>query len=177
MQLVHMVEVKLDTYCQLSPSMITPYVEQKEFKPLDFLSQCLTYMRGADVVVFRKDWRSSQETLLLHTIAVMYKLEVMILDTLEDGQETVGTHSPVRKAYEAGQMPIDHQKLLAALKHELGEGVTEGEIQLEKVLQATGYMRASALKMLRHMQNFGVLETEPRYRCTWVKLIKGCDDA
>ena len=81
--------------------------------------------------------------------------------------------SPIRKAYEAGQMPIDHQRLLAAIKQELGEGVREGEIQLEKVLQATGYMRASALKMLHHMQNFGVLETEPRYRCTWVKLLRG----
>ena len=51
-------------------------------------------------------------------------------------------------------MPVDHQRLLDAIKHELG-GAREGDIQLEKVLQATGYLRASALKMLRHMQNFG----------------------
>jgi len=38
-------------------------------------------------------------------------------------------------------------------------------------LQVTGYYRASALKMLRHMQNFGLLETEPRYRATWVKIL------
>lgn len=80
--------------------------------------------------------------------------------------------SPILKAYQAGQMPIDHQRLLSAIKKELGVGSHEGIIQLEKVLQATGYMRASALKMLKHMQNFGVLETEPRYRSTWVKLLK-----
>ena len=80
--------------------------------------------------------------------------------------------SPILKAYQAGQMPIDHQRLLSAIKDELGAGIHEGTIQLEKVLHATGYMRASALKMLKHMQNFGVLETEPRYRSTWVKLLK-----
>ena len=80
--------------------------------------------------------------------------------------------SPILKAYQAGQMPIDHQRLLSAIKEELGDGAREGTIQLEKVLKATGYMRASALKMLKHMQNFGVLETEPRYRSTWVKLLK-----
>ena len=78
--------------------------------------------------------------------------------------------SPIRKAYEAGVMPVDHQRLLDAIKHELG-GVREGDIQLEKVLQATGYLRASALKMLKHMQNFGVLETKPKYRATWVKIL------
>jgi hypothetical protein len=90
--------------------------------------------------------------------------------TVEEKRE-YSKRSPIRKAYEAGQMPIDHQRLLAAIKQELGEGVLEGIIQLEKVLQATGYLRASALKMLHHMQNFGVLETEPKYRATWVKIL------
>ncbi len=80
-------------------------------------------------------------------------------------------HSPVAQAYRAGSMPTDHQRLLDGIKSILGEGVTEGEIHLEDVLQVTGYYRASALKMLRHMQNFGLLETEPRYRATWVKIL------
>ncbi len=80
--------------------------------------------------------------------------------------------SPILKTYEAGQMPIDHQRLLAAIKHKLGDGVREGTIQFEKVLQETEYMRAGALKMLHYMQKFGVLETEPRYRATCVKLLK-----
>ena len=83
--------------------------------------------------------------------------------------------SPILRSYQAGLMPPDHRILLDAIKHELGDGVKEGTIQLEKVLQATGYLRASALKMLHHMQNFGVLETEPRYRSTWLKLLKGYD--
>ena len=80
--------------------------------------------------------------------------------------------SPILRAYQAGLMPADHKILLEAIKRELGNGVREGIIQLEKVLQSTGYQRASALKMLHHMQNFGVLEIEPRYRSTWVKLLK-----
>ena len=80
--------------------------------------------------------------------------------------------SPILRAYQAGLMPPDHRILLDSIKYELGDGVKEGTIQLEKVLQATGYLRASALKMLHHMQNFGVLETEPRYRSTWVKILK-----
>ena len=80
--------------------------------------------------------------------------------------------SPILRAYQAGLMPPDHRILLDAIKHELGDGVREGIIQLEEVLKATGYQRASALKMLHHMQNFSVLETEPRYRSTWVKLLR-----
>ena len=79
--------------------------------------------------------------------------------------------SPILKAYRAGVMPVDHKILLDAIKHELGDS-KEGVIHLEDVLQATGYARASALKMLKHMQNFGVLETERRYRGTWVKVLK-----
>lgn len=86
-------------------------------------------------------------------------------------QEKYSKRSPIRKAYEAGVMPVDHKRLYEAIKHELGE-LKEGKIQLEKVLQSTGYLRASALKMLKHMQNFGVLETKPRYRATWVKILK-----
>ena len=78
--------------------------------------------------------------------------------------------SPIAKAYRAGQMPVDHRRLLDAIKEQLGEGVAEGIIQLEEVLKATGYFRASALKMLRHMQNFGILETESGYRGTRVRL-------
>ena len=86
-------------------------------------------------------------------------------------QSGYSKRSPIRKAYEAGVMPVDHQRLFEAIKNELG-GAREGDIQLEKVLQATGYLRASALKMLKHMQNFGVLETKPKYRATWVKILR-----
>lgn len=80
--------------------------------------------------------------------------------------------SPVAKAYRAGVMPIDHCRLLKAIINALGDGVNEGEIHLEDVLKSTGYYRASALKMLCHMQNFGVLETEPRYHATWVRIVR-----
>lgn len=80
--------------------------------------------------------------------------------------------SPVLRAYQAGLMPPDHRRLLDAVKQLLGEGVTEGNIQLEDALKITGYFRASALKMLQHMQNFGVLKTRRGYRETWVEILK-----
>ena len=86
--------------------------------------------------------------------------------------EGYSARSSVAKSYRAGQMPVDHRRLLDAIKEILGDGVTEGSIHLEDALQATGYLRASALKMLRHMQNFGVLETKSGYRKTWVKLLR-----
>lgn len=86
--------------------------------------------------------------------------------------EGYSARSLVAKSYRAGQMPVDHRRLLDAIKEVLGDGVTEGSIHLEDALQATGYLRASALKMLRHMQNFGVLETKSGYRKTWVKLLR-----
>ena len=112
----------------------------------------------------------------------MLKVEIVIK---EDGEterlHTRGTskrstkkysaRSPVAKAYRAGQMPIDHRRLLDAIKLLLGDGITEGAIHLEDALRITGYARASALKMLRHMQNFGVLETRRGYRETLVWIL------
>ena len=95
--------------------------------------------------------------------------------TMEPTPKSSGEYSPrspIAKAYRAGQMPVDHRRLLDAIKGLLGEGVKEGNIQLEEALKTTGYFRASALKMLRHMQNFGILETRRGYRETWVKILK-----
>ncbi len=79
--------------------------------------------------------------------------------------------SPIAKAYNAGLMPVDHRRLLDAIQQLLGDGTKEGYIQLEDALQITGYYRASALKMLHHMQNFGILETRRGYRETWVRIL------
>ena len=93
------------------------------------------------------------------------------MDSQYHDAKEYSARSPIAKAYRAGQMPVDHRRLLDAIKEILGNGVTEGTIHLEDALQATGYFRASALKMLRHMQNFGVLETKSGYRETWVKIL------
>ena len=87
-----------------------------------------------------------------------------------DSREGYSHRSSVLKAYEAGEMPVDHRKLLNGIKRALGNK-QEGEINLGKVLEEVGFFRASALKMLKHMQNFGVLETESRYQATWVKIL------
>ena len=91
---------------------------------------------------------------------------------VKNSKKEYSKNSPILKAYSAGMMPPDHLRLFNALKEVLGEGNKEGVIHLEDALIKTGYFRSSALKMLHHMKNFGVLETETRYRGTWVKLLK-----
>jgi len=86
-------------------------------------------------------------------------------------REDYSDRSPVRKAYDAGEMPIDHKNLLEGIKRALGDK-QEGVINLGEVLKELGIFRASALKMLRHMQNFGILESKSRYQGTWVRILK-----
>ena len=86
-------------------------------------------------------------------------------------KEDYSDRSPVLKAYAAGKMPVDHEKLLEGIKRALG-GSREGDINLGEVLKELGIFRASALKMLRHMQNFGVLESESHYQGTWVRILR-----
>lgn len=91
--------------------------------------------------------------------------------TVPDGPEGYSPRSPILKSYQAGEIPLDHRKLLNAIKQALG-GAQEGIINLGEVIAGIGVYRASALKMLGHMQNFGVLESEARYHGTWVKILK-----
>ena len=84
--------------------------------------------------------------------------------------EEYSARSPVAKAYRSGTIPLDHARLLSAIKEVLGSGVSEGSIQLKEVLDKTGYIRHSALNMLRHMEAFGVLHSEPCYKKTYVKI-------
>lgn len=53
-----------------------------------------------------------------------------VMTTAIKSQREYSKRSLILKAYETGHMPIDHQRLLAAIKQELGDGVQEGIIQL-----------------------------------------------
>ena len=67
LQIVHEVEKKLDTYCELIPSIRVPFYDRPEdYRAIDELFDALGYMREADIVVFPTDWQSSREFTLLH---------------------------------------------------------------------------------------------------------------
>ncbi len=83
--------------------------------------------------------------------------------------EEYSPRSQVAKVYRAGAMPFNHALLFKAIKQELA-GEMEGEIILENALNTSGVARRSAINMLKHMANWGVLISEPRFRCTWVKI-------
>lgn len=87
--IVHLVEMKLDTYCQLIPNLNLPlsFWVHNELKPLDYLRHCLAYMTEADVVVFEHDWQSFRECSLLHAIAAAYELNILVLDAPKEEQE------------------------------------------------------------------------------------------
>jgi len=79
------------------------------------------------------------------------------------------SRSQIAKAYRVGEMPFAHAQLFRAIKKVLN-GESEGEIVLQEALDISGIPRRSALNILKHMANFGVLVSEPRFRCTWVKI-------
>ena len=83
--------------------------------------------------------------------------------------EEYSPRSQVAKIYRAGELPFNHGLLFKAIKQELG-GEMEGEIILGNALETSGITRRSAINMLKHMANWGVLVSEPRFRCTWVKI-------
>ena len=79
------------------------------------------------------------------------------------------SRSQIARAYGVGEMPFAHRQLFLAIKRELN-GEQEGEIILQNALETSGIPRRSALNILKHMANFGVLVSEARYRRTWVKI-------
>ena len=112
-----------------------------------------------------------REQKLEDMIALHEKVEISSLKRTDIKKaEEYSARSPVAKAYRSGSIPLDHARLLKAIKDALGNGVSEGYIQLKDVLEMTGYIRHSALNMLKHMEAFGVLHSEPSYKKTYVRI-------
>ena len=92
--------------------------------------------------------------------------------------------SQIAKAYAAGCFPnFVHQKLFHALLQSL-EGQSEGRVDFNKVLEDAGMHRSSALQIIRHMSNFGIIEVsfnssrvigETRKSWAFVKIIKNLE--
>ena len=72
--------------------------------------------------------------------------------------EDYSPSSQIAKAYSAGYFPsFTHQRLFHAIAAALG-GKDEGSVDFAKVLEDAGMHRSSALQIIRHMSNFGILE-------------------
>lgn len=72
--------------------------------------------------------------------------------------EDYSPSSQIAKAYSAGYFPsFTHQRLFRALVAAL-DGKNEGSVDFAKVLEDAHMHRSSALQIIRHMSNFGILE-------------------
>lgn len=83
---------------------------------------------------------------------------------LPQSREDYSNRSIVAKAYNAGFLPVAHRILLDGIRKELVRNGSTGEsgtILLRNVLASSGFHRNSALTMLNHLKNFGIIEAEP----------------
>lgn len=81
-------------------------------------------------------------------------------------------HSTIRKSYEEkGIPPRRHLELYKAIKTALN-GEWEGEIDFGSVLDTISMARGSANSILKHLEHFGYVQHEGRFRCTWFKILK-----
>ena len=85
-------------------------------------------------------------------------------------------NSPIKWAYDRGEMPTRHRDLYEALKatlrEQIGDDAQSGDIQLENALKKANMKRYSATQIMRHLQNFGYIQYEGKYRRTWIKILK-----
>lgn len=81
-------------------------------------------------------------------------------------------YSTIRKSYEEkGIPPRRHLELYKAIKTALN-GEWEGEIDFGVVLETIQMNRASANTILGHLEHFGYIQYEGRFRRTWFKILK-----
>ena len=98
--------------------------------------------------------------------------------------EDYSSSSQIARAYNAGYFPsFTHQKLFHALLMAL-DGQDEDRVDFNKVLDDAGMHRSSALQIIRHMANFGIIEVsfnssrvigETRKSWAFVKIIKNLE--
>lgn len=81
-------------------------------------------------------------------------------------------YSTIRKSYvEKGVPPRRHLELYKAIKTAL-DGKWEGELDFGVVLETIQMNRSSANLILRHLEHFGYIQYEGRFRRTWFKILK-----
>ena len=100
---------------------------------------------------------------------------------IEKRPEDYSAQSLIAHAYSAGYFPnFTHQRLFHALVRALN-GKSEGSVDFNQVLESAQMHRSSALQIIRHMSNFGLLKVsfnssyivgESRKSCAYVKILK-----
>lgn len=82
-------------------------------------------------------------------------------------------HPLITDYYESERMPPPrHLEVLNAIRDALG-GETEGRISLQdSVLDVIQIKRASAVRIIKHLEHFGYLKYKPQYHCVWIRLLK-----
>lgn len=110
--------------------------------------------------------------------------EVKNSNTTHNRPEDYSSSSLIARAYSAGYFPsFTHQRLFHAIV-KLLDGKDEGSIDINKLLKEAKIQRSSALQIIRHMVNFGILEVsfnsshvigEGRKSWVSVKIIKNLE--
>lgn len=79
----------------------------------------------------------------------------------------------IRDYYESEHMPPPrHKEVLDAIKAALGTE-SEGRINLQKtVLDVINIKRASAVRIIKHLEEYGYLKYKPQYHCIWIQILK-----
>ena len=81
-------------------------------------------------------------------------------------------YSTIAAAYARGEMPKRHATLYRSIRKSLGNGVTEGEVNMGHILDKIDMNRKSAANIIGHLENFGFLLHERRPRGTYIKILK-----
>lgn len=81
-------------------------------------------------------------------------------------------YSTIAAAYARGDMPKRHAALYRGIRKALGDGATEGEINMGQILDKIDMNRKSAANIIGHLENFGFIYHERRPRGTYIKILK-----
>ena len=77
------------------------------------------------------------------------------------------------KAYQAGLIPAEHQKVYNGFKEALGDDLS-GDLVLQRILDDIGMCRTAVLRIIPYLEKYGYIkyEAKPRQHCVYVTILK-----
>ena len=104
-----------------------------------------------------KETNTTTATLKTTEASVQQESETVKNKMTHNSPEDYSSLSPIARAYSTGYFPsFTHQRLFHAIVKML-EGKNEGSIDFNELLTKAQMHRSSALQIIRHMVNFGLL--------------------